>query len=77
MSKLPLISGDKAVKCFERLGYEVVRQRGSHIRLHHKSDKSKRPLTIPRHKTLGKGLLRKLIRDAEITIEDLLQILDD
>lgn len=74
MSKLPSISGDKAVKCFERLGYEVVRQRGSHIRLHHKS---KKPLSIPRHKTLGKGLLRKLMRDAEITIEDLLQILDD
>ena len=77
MSKLPLISGDKAVKCFERLGYEVVRQRGSHIRLHHNFDKSKHPLTIPRHKVLGKGLLRKLIRDAEITPEDLLRILTD
>ena len=75
MFKLPLISGDKAVKCFEGLGYEVVRQRGSHIRLHHKFDKSKRPLTIPRHKVLGKGLLRKLIRDAEITPEDLSRIL--
>jgi predicted RNA binding protein YcfA (HicA-like mRNA interferase family) len=73
MSKLPSISGDKAVKCFERLGYEVVRQRGSHIRLHHKS---KNPLSIPRHKTLGKGLLRKLIRDAEITLEDLMRILN-
>lgn len=77
MSKLPSISGEKAVKCFERLGYQVVRQRGSHIRLHHEFDKSKKLLTVPRHKVLGKGLLRKLIRDAEITIEDLLQILDD
>ncbi len=29
MSKLPIISGEKAVKCFEKLGYVVVRQKGS------------------------------------------------
>jgi len=69
MSKLPIISGEKAVKCFEKLGYVVVRQKGSHIRMWHKSDKSKKPLTIPQHKVLGKGLLRKLVRDAEISVE--------
>jgi len=37
--------------------------------MRHKSDGAKRPLTIPRHKTLGKGLMRKLLRDAELTIE--------
>jgi len=77
MPKLPTISGDKAIACFERLGYEVIRQRGSHIRLHHKSDKSKKPLTIPRHDILGKGLLRKLMRDADINIDDLLALLKD
>ena len=75
MPKLPLISGDNAVKCFEKLGYEVVRQKGSHIRLHHKYDKKRTPLTVPRHKVLGKGLLRKLIRDAEITLEKLIELL--
>jgi predicted RNA binding protein YcfA (HicA-like mRNA interferase family) len=71
MPKLPVISGERAIKCFEKLGYYVVRQHGSHIRMYHSSDKSKKPLTIPRHHTLGKGLLRKLIRDAEISIEEL------
>lgn len=66
MSKLPVISGEKAVKCFEKQGYVVIRQKGSHIRMWHRSDKSKKPLTIPKHKVLGKGLLRKLLRDAEI-----------
>lgn len=75
MPKLPLISGDKAVKCFEKLGYEITRQKGSHIRLHHSSDKNKKPLTIPRHKELGRGLLRKLVRDAEISLEDLIELL--
>ena len=71
MSKLPVISGREAVKFFEKLGYSLVRQRGSHMRMIHKSDSSKKPLTIPDHIELSKGLLRKLIRDAEITVQDL------
>ena len=75
MPKLPAISGDEAIRCFAKLGYQVVRQEGSHIRMHHKSDKNKKPLTIPRHKTLGKGLLRKLMRDADINLEELINLL--
>ena len=70
MSKLPIISGEKAVKCFENIGYVIARQKGSHIRMLHGSDKSKKPLTIPTHEVLGKGLLRKLLRDAEINVEE-------
>ncbi len=75
MPKIPAISGDKAVRCFEKLGYEAVRQKGSHIRLIHRLDTKKKPLTIPRHKELGKGLLRKLLRDAEISLERLIELL--
>ena len=72
MPKLPSISALKAIKCFEKIGYEVVRQKGSHIRLHHPS---KNPLTVPQHKTLGTGLLRKLLRDAELSIEEFSSLL--
>jgi len=75
MSKLPVVSGEDAVKCFEKLGYVVVRQKGSHIRMRHRSDKNKKPLTIPKHNVLGKGLLRKLIRDAEISVEEFNELL--
>jgi len=57
MAKLSLISGQTAIKIFSKIGYQVARKRGSHFRLRH-SDK--RPLSIPDHKILGKGLLRKL-----------------
>ncbi|MBI1812742.1 type II toxin-antitoxin system HicA family toxin [Candidatus Peregrinibacteria bacterium] len=73
--KLPIVSGREAVSCFERLGYRVVRQRGSHIRLHHPDGGRRKPLTIPDHHALGKGLLRKLLRDADISIERFLQLL--
>lgn len=74
MAKLPRLSGREAAKCFERLGYEIIRQRGSHMRLRHPTDKHRKPLTIPDHKELGKGLLRKLLRDAQISVEDFLLI---
>ena len=72
MPKLPLVSGKTAIKAFIRIGYRIVRQRGSHIRLYHPN---RRPLTIPDHKVLGKGLLRKLLRDAELSIEDFIKLL--
>lgn len=75
MPKLPALSGEQAIKCFEKLGYEVKRQKGSHVRMLHKFDKNKKPLTILLHKVLGKGLLRKLIRDAEISVDDLIKLL--
>lgn len=69
MPRLPSISGRIAVKAFEKMGYRIIRIRGSHFRLHHLNPK-KNPLTIPNHRTLGRGLLRKLIRDAEISVEE-------
>ena len=69
-SMLPVISGLDAVKAFTKLGYVVVRKRGSHIRLKHESDASRKKLTIPDHKVLGRGLLRKLIRDAGVSVEE-------
>ena len=72
MPKIPQISGKAAIKAFCKIGYSVARQKGSHIRLQHRE---KRPLTVPDHKILGKGLLRKLLRDAEISLEEFIDLL--
>jgi len=69
MPKLPSVSEKDVIKVFEKFGYKIVRQKGSHIRMQHIKDNSKKPLTIPNHQLLAKGLLRKLLRDAELTIE--------
>jgi len=76
-SKLPVVSGKEAIKAFTKLGYVIVRRKGSHIRLKHVSDERRKKLTVPDHKTLGRGLLRKLIRDAEITIEEFNKLLKE
>lgn len=73
--KLPIISDRQAARAFERIGYRVVRRRGSHIRLRDDQNPKHLPLTIPDHRELKPGLLRQLLRDADVTIEQFLELL--
>ena len=74
MAKLPIISGRETVRKFELVGYRVKRQRGSHIRMKHPSNPKCKPLSVPDHAALGKGLLHKLLRDADMTVEEFLKL---
>ena len=74
MSLLPRISGREAVAAFRRLGYEVDRQKGSHIILRHREAPFRR-LTVPDHREVAKGTLRALIREAGITVEEFAAVL--
>ena len=67
-SNLKLCSGSDAVRKFQKAGWSVARQKGSHVMLTKAGYQW--TLSIPQHKELGPGLLRKLIRQAELTIED-------
>ncbi len=64
MERLPILSGQDIVRIFSKLGYVVDRKRGSHMRLECDGRKS---ITVPDYKTIGRGLLRKILRDAEMT----------
>jgi len=74
LSKLPVISGRDAVKAFGKLGYVFDRQAGSHMILRNEAPPFRR-LTIPDHKTIAKGTLRSLIREAGLTVEELVALL--
>ena len=76
MPKQPVVSGQEAVEAFEKIGYRIVRRKGSHIRLRDDENEKHRPLTVPDHKTLKTGLLRRLIRDADLTVEEFQRLLD-
>ncbi|MBN1659394.1 MAG: type II toxin-antitoxin system HicA family toxin [Anaerolineae bacterium] len=73
--KLPVVSGHQLVRVLESIGYEIVRQRGSHIRLRDESDPEHRPVTVPDHRTLKPGLLRQILRDANLTVDELVELL--
>ena len=72
MARLPVISGDDFVKAMQKMGYVWDHTEGSHMILLHPSGHR---LSVPRHKELGPGLLRSLIRDAGLTKEAFLRLL--
>ena len=72
MAELPRCSGDEAIRAFERLGYRKRRQKGSHVFM---KSEGRRSISIPLHKSLAKGTLRSLIRDAGITVEEFTELL--
>ncbi len=72
MPKLPVISGKEAIDTLKKDGYFVIRKKGSHFQLSHKEKKS---ITIPFHKTLDRGTLRKIIRSAEISVIEFITLM--
>jgi predicted RNA binding protein YcfA (HicA-like mRNA interferase family) len=72
VARLPVISGDDFVKAVARIGFVKDRTRGSHMIL---TGPAGRRLSVPRHRELGRGLLRALIRDAGLTREEFLELL--
>jgi predicted RNA binding protein YcfA (HicA-like mRNA interferase family) len=70
MGRLSNISGKEAVKIFEKFGYVLDHQTGSHMILWHEL---KPTLSVPNHRELAPGLLRHLIRQAGITVDEFLE----
>ncbi|MBN1663046.1 MAG: type II toxin-antitoxin system HicA family toxin [Deltaproteobacteria bacterium] len=67
--KPPLISGRDLVKAFGKMGYRNVSQKGSHIKM--KNDDTGSVSIIPDHKELDRWTLKSILKDAEITEEQL------
>ena len=74
MTKLPVLSGRRLVAALAALGYRLDRQRGSHMMLRQEEPPFRR-LTVPDHAELPKGTLRAIIREAGLTVEELLGLL--
>ena len=72
MAKLPVCSGREVLKILAKLGYYQTRQHSSHIRLACPGRKS---VTVPDYKNISRGLLRKILRDAEISVEEFNKLL--
>jgi len=63
LPKLPVVSGDDLIKFLKKLGYEIVRQRGSHVRLKKETEFGIHNITIPYHKEIAKGTLNAILND--------------
>ncbi len=70
MPTLPCLSGREVVKMFAQFGWQVVRQRGSHIILVKEDHIA--TLSVPDHQEVAKGTLRNLIKAADLTVSEFL-----
>lgn len=75
MARLPVLSGSETVKVFEKAGWTIGRQRGSHVILVKEGYHA--TLSIPDHKELAKGTLRSLIRASGMTTDDFESLAND
>lgn len=73
--KLPVISGADLIRALAKFGYVAVRQKGSHVRLRHANDPQRVPVTVPLHAEVAFGTLRRILRDAAVTVDELLAAL--
>ena len=70
MAKLPVLSGHELIKILKIIGFEPVRQKGSHIVLVDKSAGSKKAVVVPNHKEIDPGTLLEIIRQAGLKRDD-------
>ena len=73
--KLPILKPGELIKALEKLGFSRTRKsKGSHFRCKHPDG---RKTTVPVHKgkDISRGLLRKILRDVDISIEELKKLL--
>ena len=72
--KLPLLEARKLVKILEGQGYTKARQRGSHAQY----EKNGNVVTVPIHhgKPVGRGILRKIMRDMELSHDEFIKLVE-
>ena len=74
MTRLPRVPGKEVVRALQKAGFSVDRTRGSHVFLKHSDG---RATAVPVHsgETLGPGLLRAILRDTKLSVEELADLL--
>lgn len=74
MSQFPSVTGSELIKALSKVGFSVNRIKGSHHRIEHADG---RKTTVPVHgkETLGPGILLKILRDVDLSRDDLLKLL--
>jgi predicted RNA binding protein YcfA (HicA-like mRNA interferase family) len=75
MSKLPILTAKELIKKLKKIGFEMIRQKGSHVFLAHEDGRS---TIVPMHQgeDISRGLLLKIIKeDVKISIEEFQRLL--
>ena len=72
--KLPIISGKKCMKALTKAGFYIRRRKSTHVVM--RRDNPFAQVIVPDHKTIDRGTLRAIIRDAGLTVEEFNKLLE-
>ncbi len=75
MDKINHIPAKKVIKALEKIGFQHIRQKGSHLFMRHPDGRTTL-ITVHPGEDIGKGMIRKIINDAKITREDWLELIE-
>ncbi len=75
MPKLPVLSGKKVINILCKIGFEHVRTAGSHAILNKQTPNGKITIPVPLHPELAKGTLKSIMKQAGLSLEDLLKLM--
>lgn len=74
MAKLPVLSGAQVIQLLSHFGFIQVAKKGSHVKLRGIRNGKKRTVIVPVHKELAPGTLASILRQADLSIEELTNI---
>lgn len=75
MPKMPRLSGKELIKILAHFGFEIIRQKGSHVILKKKTNDGEIGTVVPLHKELAEGTLRGILKQAKIEVDDFLNVI--
>ncbi len=76
MPKLPVLSGKQLLKLLQKNGFTVVRQKGSHVFVENTTGELSTVIPLHGNEDLGKGLLKAILNDLEISVEALVDMIN-
>jgi predicted RNA binding protein YcfA (HicA-like mRNA interferase family) len=75
MPKVPRLSGARLVAALMKLGFVKMRQRGSHLLMRRQRPEAGAHCVVPMHRELATGTLHGILKQAGVTVEELLAVL--
>ena len=77
MDKLPRLSGKEVIKILSKIGFQSIRQRGSHVFMMKETENGKTTTVVPLHKEIDRGTLLEIIRQCGMKREEFLKIVEN
>ena len=75
MPKLPSLTARKVIRALKRAGFVEDRQKGSHLILIHPGAKTRTVVPVHAGRTIKEPLLRAILRDAQLSVEEFIELL--